>query len=98
MTIMFLSLFLSIKRNNVIFYLCNFLFDVDQNAQFSLLTYLRRTQFSYTEIGNFSDDFMFEQEVQFLSDGYFAFSVHATEIQIVPIYTARFPWSETKKI
>ena len=40
------------------FRLCNFLFDAGQHARFSLLTYLRLTQFSYTDIGNVPDDFM----------------------------------------
>ena len=40
-TIMFLFYFLLIKRNYVIFDLHNFLVDADQNATFSLLTYLR---------------------------------------------------------
>ena len=43
-------------RNYVIFDMHFFLFDADQNATFSLLAYLRLTQFSYTEIGNFPDD------------------------------------------
>ena len=50
---MFLSHFLSIKRNYIIFDLHNFLFDADQNATLCLLTYLRLTPFSYTKIGNF---------------------------------------------
>ena len=51
--------FLVIKRNYLIFDFRNFLFDADQNARFSVLTYLRLTQFSYTEIESFPDDFMF---------------------------------------
>ena len=35
-----------------------FIFNKDQNATFSLLTYLRLTQFSYTEIGIFPDNFI----------------------------------------
>ena len=34
-------------------------FDTDENATFSLLTYLRLTHISYTEIGNFPDDYIF---------------------------------------
>ena len=58
-TIMFSSNFLLIKRNYFIFYLCNFSFDIDtdQNAIFPILIYFRLTQFSYTEIGNFLEDF-----------------------------------------
>ena len=37
----------------MIFDLCSFLINVDQNAQFPLLTLLRLGQFSCTEIGNF---------------------------------------------
>ena len=40
------------------FRLCNFLFDAGQHARFSLLTYLRLTQFSHARIGNFPDDFI----------------------------------------
>ena len=54
-TVMFSIPFLLVKRNYIIFDLRNFLFDADQNAQFSLLTYLRLRQFSYTEIGNFPE-------------------------------------------
>ena len=54
-TIMFLLHFLLIKRNYYIFDFGNFQFDTDQNATFPLLTYLRPTQFSYTERGNFPD-------------------------------------------
>ena len=57
-TIMFLLHFLLIKRNYRAFYLPNFLFDADQNAPCSLVTYLRFMQFSYTEIGNFPEDFI----------------------------------------
>ena len=44
--------------NYVIFNLRNFLFDAAENATFSLLIYLRLTQFSNIEIGNFPDDFL----------------------------------------
>ena len=48
------------------FNLSNFLFNAEENAQLSLLTYLRLTQFSYTKIGSFLDDLMsFEQDTQF---------------------------------
>ena len=60
--IMFLLHILMLRRDYIIFNLCNILFDADQNAQFSLLTYLRLMQFSYTKIGNFPDDFMFLNE------------------------------------
>ena len=40
--------------------------NVDRNAQFSLLNYLRLTQFLYTEIGNFPNDSMSERDRQFL--------------------------------
>ena len=50
----FLSRFLIMMSNYVIFDLLSFLFDPDRNAQFSVLTYLRLAQFSYTEIGSFS--------------------------------------------
>ena len=60
--IMFLVHFFILMRDYIIFNLCNVLFDADQNAQFSLLTYLRLMQFSYTKIGNFPDDFMFLNE------------------------------------
>ena len=50
--------FLKIKRCNINVDLHSFLFNVDQNAQLSLLTYLRVIQFSCTEIGSFPDDFM----------------------------------------
>ena len=43
--------FLLLKRNCFIFNLRKFLFDTDQNATFPLLTFLRLTQFSYTEMG-----------------------------------------------
>ena len=70
MTIMFFLMTLLIRRNYIIFNVCNFLVDADQNATFSLLTYSRLTQFSctksgnftqflYTEIGNVHDNFMF---------------------------------------
>ena len=52
-TILFLLHYLLIKTNDVIFDLRNFLVDADQTAALSLLTYLRLTQFSCTEIGNF---------------------------------------------
>ena len=42
----------------VIFSMCNFLFDVDQNAQISLLTKLSLMQFSCTKIGSSPDNFM----------------------------------------
>ena len=41
-----------------------FIFNKDQNATFSLLTYLRLTQFSYTEKGNFPDDFIPLNEIR----------------------------------
>ena len=40
-----------------IYILGNFLFDADHNTTFSLLTYLRLTQFPYSETSNFPDDF-----------------------------------------
>ena len=43
---------------NLIFNLSNFVLNVGQNARFSLLTYLRLTQFSCTVIGSVPDDFM----------------------------------------
>ena len=46
-----------IKRDYAIFDLSNLLFDADKHAHFSLLIYLRPTQFSYPKIGNFSDEF-----------------------------------------
>ena len=55
---MLLLHFLKAKRCSVIFDLCNFVFNVDQNAQFSLLTSLRLMQFFCTVIGNFPDNFM----------------------------------------
>ena len=58
----FIFIFLIIKRNYIIFDLRNFLFDADQNAPFPILTFLRLTHFSYIEIGNFSDDFMYLNE------------------------------------
>ena len=55
--IMFLLLlFFLIGRTYVIFDLRNFLVDSDQNATFSLLTYLTLTKFSYTQVGNCPDD------------------------------------------
>ena len=42
----------------VLFNLHNILVDADKNAIFSLLTYLRLTQFSYTKISNFPDNFI----------------------------------------
>ena len=57
-TCMFSLHFLKIKRYNVIFDLSNFSINIDQNGTFSLLTYVRLMQFSCTEIGNFTDDFM----------------------------------------
>ena len=57
-TTIFLSLFLLIKRNYLKFDLHNFLFDTDQNATFSLFTYLILMQFSSIEVGNFRDDFI----------------------------------------
>ena len=57
--LMFLFLFFFLmKRNYIILNLHNFFIDTDQNAPFFLFTYLGLTQFSYTEIGNFHDDFM----------------------------------------
>ena len=53
--------FLFLKRNYFIFNLHNFLVDADQNTTFPLLTLL--TQFSYTETGNFPDDFIFFSEI-----------------------------------
>ena len=50
--------FLLIIRNYIFLDSCNFLVDADQNAKFSLSTYFRLTQFSYTEISNFPDDFI----------------------------------------
>ena len=61
-TIMFLLHFFMIKRDYTIFDLSNLLFDADKHAHFSLLIYLRPTQFSYPKIGNFSDEF--EQPMQ----------------------------------
>ena len=55
-TIMFLLIFLLIKRSYVIFDLCHFLVHADKNATFSLWTDLRLMQFSYTKIGSFCDD------------------------------------------
>ena len=49
---------------NVIVDLRNFLFNVNQNVRFSLFAYLRRTQFSCTEIHNFPDDFMSLNEIR----------------------------------
>ena len=60
---MFLLHFLLIKRNYFIFDLLNFSVDADQNATFPLLTYLRLTQFCYTEIGNFPDDVISFNEI-----------------------------------
>ena len=57
-TIMLLLHFLLIKRYDFIFDLHNFSVDTDQNATFPLLTFLRLTQFPYTKIGNFPDDFI----------------------------------------
>lgn len=57
-TIMLLLRFLLLKRNYIIFNERNVLVDADQNATFSLLTYLKLAQFSYTVIGNFPDDFV----------------------------------------
>ena len=57
-TIMFILHFLLLRESYAIFDLHNFVVDADQNATFSFLTYLRLTQFSYTEIGNFSDNFI----------------------------------------
>ena len=48
----------SVKRNYFIFDLRNFSFDTDQNATFLALTYLKLAQFSYTDLGNFPDDFI----------------------------------------
>ena len=68
MTIIFLLLFffffLLIKRNYTIFDLRNFLFDAYQNGPFSPLTYLKVTQVSYTQIGNFHDDFVPLSEIR----------------------------------
>ena len=38
--------------------LCNVLFDREEYAHFSLLTYFRLKQFFYNKIGNFPDNFM----------------------------------------
>ena len=38
-------------------------FDTDENATFSLLTYLRLTQFYCIEIGNVPEDFIFLNEI-----------------------------------
>ena len=56
--IMFLLHFFVNREILLIFNLCNFLVDTAQNAIFTLFTFLRLTQFSCTEIGNFVDDFM----------------------------------------
>ena len=58
MAIMFLLDFLLIKRNYKFSTYVIFVVDANQNAIFSLLTYFRLTQFSYTEIGNFPNDFI----------------------------------------
>ena len=42
----------------------NFLFDTDQNSTFSLLSYVRLMQFSYTKTGNFPDDFISLNEIR----------------------------------
>ena len=52
-----------IKRYKIIFDLRKCLFNVDQNAEFSFVTYLRLTQFSCVEIGKFPDDFISLNEV-----------------------------------
>ena len=54
-TIVFLIYFLLIKIKDVTCDLRNCLFEADQNAQ-HFLSWL--TQFSYTETGNFLDDFI----------------------------------------
>ena len=46
------------------FELRNWLFDTDQNAQLSLLTYLRLMQFSYTKRGSFPDSLMSLNEIR----------------------------------
>ena len=38
--------------------------DADQNAALPLLTYLRLTQFSHTEMGNIPDDFISFNEIR----------------------------------
>ena len=130
------------KKNYIIFDLRKFLVDADHNATFPILTYLRLTQFSHTEMDNFSDDFISlnqilnfdtlklatfmtilcfwssdvtftpryarfqtiwcpEQDTQFWSGGYFAFSGYPIkkkrEKEMVSIDAARFAWSETTK-
>ena len=62
-TKMFLLHYFLIKKNYFIYDLSNFLVDTYQNAIFPLLAYLRLMQFSYTEIGNFLDDFICFNEI-----------------------------------
>ena len=51
-----------------------FLIDADQNATFSLLTYFRLVQFSYTEIGHIPDHFISFDDFMTLTRYDFAFS------------------------
>ena len=53
----FITLFV-IKEKLLNFQLAQFFVDTDQIATFPLLTYLKLTQISYSEIRNFPDDFI----------------------------------------
>ena len=64
---MFHYIVLKINRYSVFFDLRNLEINMGQIAQLSLLTYFRFTQFSCTEIDRLSDDFMSEQDKQFLN-------------------------------
>ena len=64
-TAMFLLLFVVVEtmRYNVTIDLRNFLLNMDQNAQFSLLTYSRPMQISCADIGNFPDELTFLNKI-----------------------------------
>ena len=94
-TIVFFTFFV-IKKSYVIFDWWNFLFEADQSAQFSLRTCLRLTQFSYTKIGNFPDDFLSLNEVHNFIHRYRQLSCQFYVSEQVPsFYTLRY-WSLQK--